>query len=221
VRRIVVAMLVVAFAPGCSTDAASTPTTSAVPTSNTTTSSVPVTTTARVTTTATVAPTTTTIPVGGAPIVDMVPAGYDVEDFVPLIENYFAVRNWALEHPDEATQEILATVIEPGSAEMQTTMAEIQDLVDQDAHYEGLSETFELVSYHTVRETTDIEGGFLSLGVTVQYGDTSLDSSQGSKLSTDTLRRDAWTLHFLADESNRWVVESSIRNPTMHAPAQP
>ena len=142
-RRIVVAMLVVAFAPGCSTDVTST--TTSLPASSTTTSALPVTTTARVTTTTTTAPTTTTIPIGGAPIVDMVPAGYDVEDFVPLVQGYFAVRNWALEHPDEVTEEILATVIEPGSAEMQTTMAEIQDLIDQNAYYEGLSETFELV----------------------------------------------------------------------------
>jgi hypothetical protein len=214
-------MLVVAFAPGCSTDAASTPTTSAVPKSSTTTPSVPVTTTARVTTTTTVAPTTTTIPVGGAPIVDMVPAGYDVEDFVPLIENYFAVRNWALEHPDEATQEILATVIEPGSAEMQTTMAEIQDLVDQNAHYEGLSETFRLIETDFVKATTDPPSGKVSVSLTVEYGDTTLLSSRETAIGTDTLRRDAWTLHFAVDGVRSWRVGSTLRNPTMHAPEQP
>jgi hypothetical protein len=209
-------MLVVAFAPGCSTDAASTPTTSAVPKSSTTTPSVPVTTTARVTTTTTVAPTTTTIPVGGAPIVDMVPAGYDVEDFVPLIENYFAVRNWALEHPDEATQEILATVIEPGSAEMQTTMAEIQDLVDQNAHYEGLSETFELRTYHIAQGSTDPDSGPLSLGLTYRYGDTDVVDSRQAVLADDTLRSLSWTIDFIKDSDGRWRVASTLRNPPIY-----
>ncbi|NIA24916.1 MAG: hypothetical protein GWP04_05040 [Gammaproteobacteria bacterium] len=44
----------------------------------------------------------------------MVPAGYEIEDFIPLVEGYFAVRNWALEHPDQVAEDILATVIEPG-----------------------------------------------------------------------------------------------------------
>jgi len=210
-------MLVLGFASGCSGKGAATIPTVTVASSTTTT--VAVTTTTRAATTTTVA--TTSTMVAGAPEVDMVPAGYDLEDFVPLVENYFAVRNWALEHPDEVTEEILATVIEPGSAEMQTTMAEIQDLVDQDAHYEGLSETFELVEADFVKATTDPESGKVSVSLTVEYGDTELVSSEGTSLSTDTLRRDAWTLHFLADQTNRWVVESTIRNPTMHAPAQP
>jgi len=212
-------MLVVAFAPGCSTDVTST--TTSLPASSTTTSALPVTTTARVTTTTTTAPTTTTIPIGGAPIVDMVPAGYDVEDFVPLVQGYFAVRNWALEHPDEVTEEILATVIEPGSAEMQTTMAEIQDLIDQNAYYEGLSETFELISHHAVQETTNIPEGLASLGVTVQYGDTSLVSSQEVLISTDTLRRAPWTLDLQSTKGGDWLVCDVFRNPFDHAPSTP
>jgi len=217
VRRIVVAMLVVAFAPGCSGKGAATIPTVTVASSTTTT--VAVTTTTRAATTTTVA--TTSTMVAGAPEVDMVPAGYDLEDFVPLVENYFAVRNWALEHPDEVTEEILATVIEPGSAEMQTTMAEIQDLVDQDAHYEGLSETFELVEADFVKATTDPESGKVSVSLTVEYGDTELVSSEGTSLSTDTLRRAPWTLDFNESGEASWLVYDVFRNPFDHAPGTP
>jgi len=112
-------------------------------------------------------------------------------------------------------------VIEPGSPEMDATMAEIQDLVDQGARYEGLSETFALVSYHLVQETTDIEGGSLSLGATVQYGDTFLNSSQGSLISTDTLRRAPWTLDFRLVDRALWLAFDGYRNPFDHAPGTP
>jgi hypothetical protein len=215
-RRLVLAMLVFAAA-SCSGEVAPTPTAPIVPTSTTT--SAATTTTSHATTT-TLAPTTTTL-ADGVPVVDMIPSGTDIEDFVPLVENYFTVRNWALEHPSEATEEILATVIEPGSAEMETTMAEIQDLVDQGAHYEGLTETFVLVSYHLVQVGTDIPAGRVSLGVTVQYGDTSVTSESGEAIAADTLRRAPWTFDLGLSGDGAWLVNSIFRNPFDHAPGTP
>src|SRR5665811_1184084 len=125
--------------------------------------SLPATTSTTTTATTTTPPsTTTTTRVDGPPNVDMVPAGYEIEDFIPLVEGYFAVRNWALEHPDQVTEDILATVIEVGSVEMRDTLAEIQELLDQDAHYEGLTETFALVDVYPVTETTNISTGLYS-----------------------------------------------------------
>ncbi|HDK45515.1 MAG TPA: hypothetical protein ENG94_04465 [Actinobacteria bacterium] len=148
----------------------------------------------------------------------MVPTGYEIEDFLPLVEGYFAVRNWALEHPDQVTEEILATVIEPGSVEMRDTLAEIQDLLDQDAHYEGLTETFELRDMYIVAETTDVSSGLYSITATIQYGDSSIHLSGGQLASDDTLRRAGWTLDFVRASDGHWRLGSTLRNPFVHAP---
>lgn len=214
----VVALL--GFFVACSNTAETAPPPAITPAtrSPSTTSSLTTTSTATTSTTTTPPSTTTTTRVDGPPVVDMVPAGYDIEDFIPLVEGYFAVRNWALEHPDQVTEEILATVIQPGSVEMRDTLAEIQDLLDQDAHYEGLTETFVLVTAYEVTETTDTKAGKYSAAMTLEYGDTSLASSSDEVIATDTLRRDAWTLHFARQDNGQWVVTSILRNPTMHAP---
>ena len=211
-RRLVLAMLV--FACGCSTDAAPSSGTIAMANS-TTTAAAPATTTRVTTTTAMV--TTSTATHGASAVV---PAGYAVEDFVPLVENYFAVRNWALEHPDEVTEHLLATVIEPGSAEMQFTLSEIQDLLDQDAHYEGLSETFELLQVFPIAETSNLFEGVNSVGTTIEYGNTALVYGNGA-FEGDGLRRAGWTLRFTRQETDTWLVAASLRNLFDHKPSSP
>jgi hypothetical protein len=222
VRRVVVVVLAVTLASGCSSGVPAISTTSSVtaPSSTTSTTSSAVTTTTSQTTSSTVpASTSTTAAVNGAPAVDMVPAGYDIEDFVPLVENYFAVRNWALEHPSEATEDILATVIEPGSPEMDATMAEIQDLVDQGARYEGLSETFALRETHQATGSSDLGAFSASVGTTIQYSDTLLVTPSESE--SDTLRRAGWTLEFVEQRAGPWLVESTLRNPFVYKPGAP
>jgi len=154
-------------------------------------------------------------------VVDMVPAGYDIEDFIPLIEGYFAVRNWALEHPDQVTEDILATVIEPGTVEMRDTLAEIQDLLDQDAHYEGLTETFELVEAHFALGSEDPRSSTTSLATTHQYGNTRLATGASEQFSTDTLRRAAWSLSFTQQPGKDWLATSTLREDPVHAPGSP
>jgi hypothetical protein len=199
---------------GCSTATQTTTTTAPIVTTTTSATS------ASPSTTATTAATTTTTAASGAPVVDMVPAGFEIEDFVPLVENYFAVRNWALEHPDEVTEEILATVIEPGSVEMRDTLAEIQDLLDQDAHYEGLGETFELRAYHLVAENSNVDNGNAHIAITYRYGDTALVGSGQQRLASDSLRALAWTAYFSRTTGQRWIVSATLRNPAMY-PASP
>ncbi|HDH26600.1 MAG TPA: hypothetical protein ENH00_10490 [Actinobacteria bacterium] len=148
----------------------------------------------------------------------MVPTGYEIEDFLPLVEGYFAVRNWALEHPDQVTEEILATVIEPGSVEMRDTLAEIQDLLDQDAHYEGLTETFVLVEADFFRGETDPKVTPTDVIITVEYGVSLIVTGQRSVLSSDTLRRAPWTLTFDRNADGSWLIREVLRNPFDHAP---
>jgi hypothetical protein len=213
VRRMAVAALALSLGTGCTTGGASTTS----PVAGTTTTASPTTTTTVTTTVpaTTMSTTTTGVPrtvTGGPPAVDMVPAGYDIEGFVPLVLHYFAVRNWALEHPDQATEEILATVIEPDSVEMRDTLAEIRDLVDQDAHYEGLSETFKLRTSHIVSDATSIEERFASVAVTYRYGNTAIVDRRGAATSSDSLRSLSWTIRFAGSPGNPWRAESDLRN---------
>jgi len=222
VRRVVVVVLAVTLASGCSSGVPAISTTSSVtaPSITTSTTSSAVTATTSQTTSSTVpASTSTTAAVNGAPAVDMVPAGYDIEDFVPLVENYFAVRNWALEHPSEATEDILATVIEPGSPEMDATMAEIQDLVDQGARYEGLSETFALVEADFVQGEEDPGTPPTGVSCTIEYGETLRAADDATE--SDTLRRAGWTIEFVEQPAGIWLVESTLRNPFVYKPGAP
>ncbi len=208
------------LAAGCSTDAAA-PTTTTPPAPSSTASTTSTSTIVITTTTTTTATTTTTVVVAsGAPTVDMVPAGDSIDDFIPLVLSYFAVRNWALEHPDEATEAILATVIEPGSPEMKVTLDEIRDLLDHDAHYEGLTETFELRQAFEFAETSRPAEGIFTALTTIQYGDTLLVHSDGTEV-TDTLRRAGWTLDFQETTNGVWLVGQSFRNPFGYKPGAP
>ena len=213
-RRLVLTLLV--FAYGCSTNAAPSGPTITAAQSTTTTPTAPTTTTTRGTTTAAGAATSTA---AHGPSADE-PAGYDIEDFVPLVEDYFAVRNWALEHPDEVTEDFLAMVIEPDSAEMRLTLSEIQDLLDQDAHYEGLSETFELLQIFPIAETSSVSEGINSVGTTIEYADTDLVYGNGT-FEGDSLRRAGWTLRFTRQSTDAWLVAASLRNPFDHKPGSP
>jgi len=219
VRRVtcVVALM---LAAGCSTDAAA-PTTTTPPAPSSTASTTSTSTIVITTTTTTTATTTTTVVVAsGAPTVDMVPAGDSIDDFIPLVLSYFAVRNWALEHPDEATETILATVIEPGSPEMKVTLDEIRDLLDHDAHYEGLTETFELFRAFTDSQFTDVKGGTYAVLTTIQYGDSSI-VSQNATLSSNTLRRAGWTIDLGLQSSGEWLIVDVFRNPFEPPPSTP
>ena len=212
-RRLVLTLLV--FAYGCSTNAAPSGLTTTAARSTTTTAAAPTTTTTRGATTTAGATASTAAhgPSAGEP------AGYDIEDFVPLVEDYFAVRNWALEHPDEVTEDFLAMVIEPDSAEMRLTLSEIQDLLDQDAHYEGLSETFELIEVHVAAGSGNPGSSPTNLGTTIQFTDTKLITSTQSH--QDTLRRAGWTLVLRPQSAGTWLVSTTIRNPFAHKPESP
>ncbi|GBD84314.1 hypothetical protein BMS3Abin02_00704 [bacterium BMS3Abin02] len=180
-----------------------------------TTAPISITTTTTPTTTAP-SPSTTPAPADGPPSVDMVPTGYEIEDFLPLVEGYFAVRNWALEHPDQVTEEILATVIEPGSVEMRDTLAEIQDLLDQDAHYEGLTETFVLREARFAYETSQPRDGTVQLSVTTRYGSTDLLGNSDLVLMTDSLRALVWTIEFIVGSDEAWRVSATLRNEPIY-----
>jgi len=208
------------LAAGCSTDAAA-PTTTTPPAPSSTASTTSTSTIVITTTTTTTATTTTTVVVAsGAPTVDMVPAGDSIDDFIPLVLSYFAVRNWALEHPDEATEAILATVIEPGSPEMKVTLDEIRDLLDHDAHYEGLTETFELVEADFAAGEQNPKQSPTVVSNTIEYGDTVMSrGSDGSQ--TDTLRRAGWSLQFRVQPSGAWLVSKVFRNPFVYKPGTP
>lgn len=209
------AALMVLLAAACSTGGVTT--TSVAPGTSTTTTpatTVPASTTTASSTTTTPATTTTTTG-DDPPVVDMVPAGFDIEGFIPLVEGYFAVRNWALEHPDLATEEILATVIEPGSVEMRDTLDEIGALVEQGARYEGLTETFELREARLLAEHTDVGEGVAEVSTSRRYGNTARVTSGGSS-EEDSLRALAWTLEFVAQPDGTWLVASSLRNEPIY-----
>ena len=207
-RRIAVAALAVSLGTAC----AGIPSTTGAPRSTLATASSITTTTPTIN--ATGRTTTAIATIDEPPAVDMVPTGSATEDLVPLVQHYFAVRNWVLEHPGEATEELLASAIEPGSVEMRDTMAEIQSLLDEDAHYEGLTETFELRSFHLIRETTSDER--LSIGVTFRFGHTTTTDSRDTVLAGDTLRSLTWTLVFVCDPEDRWRVGSTLRNAPVY-----
>ncbi|NIA24915.1 MAG: hypothetical protein GWP04_05035 [Gammaproteobacteria bacterium] len=104
---------------------------------------------------------------------------------------------------------------------MRDTLAEIQDLLDQDAHYEGLTETFVLVEADFARTEIDPGAPPTDVSITVEYGGSRVVTGQTSVLISDTLRRAPWTLTFDLADNGSWLISEVLRNPFDHAPASP